>query len=69
MTDKEGQSGPCGTPRCKTRAVMLLTKTFSSKIGTKTALKDIMNCKTANVIYLISCTVCNKQYVDETKLP
>ncbi|XP_060598432.1 uncharacterized protein LOC132752158 [Ruditapes philippinarum] len=69
MTDKEGQSGPCGTPRCQTCAVMLLTKTFSSKIGAKISLKDIMNCKTANVIYLISCKVCNKQYVGETKLP
>jgi hypothetical protein len=49
--------------------IMLLTKTFSAKIGAKTSLKDMMNCKTANVIYLISCKVCNKQYVGETKLP
>ena len=26
-----------------------------------------LNCKTTNVIYLVSCRLCNKQYVGETK--
>jgi hypothetical protein len=69
IADKEGQSGPCGTQRCHSCTVIHLTNTFTSRIGTKTSLIEIVNCETANVIYLISGKVCNKPGVGDTKLP
>ena len=38
-----------------------------SSSGASVKLKRQTNCKSANVIYLITCTQCGKQYVGETK--
>ena len=62
-----GQSGPCNKPRCKTCVVMPTTDLFISKLGAKSSIKGQINCKTTNVVYLVSCTVCKLQYVGETK--
>jgi hypothetical protein len=62
-----GHSGPCNKPRCKTCIVMPNTDVFVSKLGAKTSIKGQINCKTSNVVYLVSCTICNLQYVGETK--
>ena len=64
----DGGSGPCGDPRCKTCQLMPVTNTFSSTNGAVSTMNSVTNCKSSNVIYLMTCTVCNKQYVGETKL-
>ena len=40
---------------------------YKSSSGASVKLKRQTNCKSANVIYLITCTQCGKQYVGETK--
>ena len=40
-----------------------------SSSGAVVKLKCDTNCKTANVVYLISCCKCQKQYVGKTKGP
>ena len=43
------------------------TQIAKSSSGASVKLKRQTNCKSANVIYLITCTQCGKQYVGETK--
>ena len=70
-TNKEnnvvGQSGPCNTKWCLTCSLMKSTCTFSSSSGAKSTIKYSSNCRTSNAIYLITCRICNKKYVGETK--
>ena len=40
-----------------------------SQTGARVKLKGDTNCRTQNVVYLISCGKCGKQYVGETKGP
>ena len=40
---------------------------YKSSSAASVKLKRQTNCKSANVIYLITCTQCGKQYVGETK--
>ena len=46
---------------------MTPTQIAKSSSGASVKLKRQTNCKSANVIYLITCTQCGKQYVGETK--
>ena len=39
---------------------------FSTQTNEKFLLKGSFNCNTEGVIYLITCTKCNKQYVGQT---
>ena len=62
----------CGARRCGTCPFVDNSNNFfSSSINLKcypnTAGLAYLNCKTENVVYLISCKVCNFQYVGETK--
>ena len=68
--DTLGQEGSskCMGPRCKTCNHINATKTIRSNYTRRQYnIKYPLNCKSRNVIYLITCTVCNKQYVGETQ--
>ena len=43
--------------------------TVKSSSGATVRLRQNTDCTTENVVYLISCSSCNKQYVGETKGP
>ena len=65
-----GESKPCGRARCQTCKMILGTQTVKSLSGAVVKLKCDTNCKTANVVYLISC--CKKgRYgaIHQTKIP
>ena len=55
----------CARSRCKTRPFTLNTSKIS---GSKRSVKitDRFTCTCANVIYCITCTLCNKLYIGET---
>ena len=64
-----GQSGPCGTHRCQTCNLMSVTQSFTqTTTGAIINIKVNANCKTRNIVYLMTCKQCQKQYVGETKL-
>ena len=57
----------CGNPKCKTCSILITESTFSSHSNGKSfTLKSTATCKTTNVIYMIHCKCCGKQYVGET---
>ena len=62
-----GKSKPCGNKRCFTCKLMKPTQIAKSSSGASVKLKRQTNCKSENVIYLITCTQCGKQYVGDTK--
>ena len=58
----------CRQVRCKTCWHIQPIKTFKSSVTGKTyPIKATANCKTANVVYVIECIKCKKQYVGETE--
>ena len=60
----------CGRPRCKSWMHIKTGIIFSSAVtGENFQEKVTANCKTNNLIYLIECCKCNKQYVGETENP
>ena len=61
-----GHSAPCNTSRCLTCKIMCQTHSFNSKSGAISSIRGTHNCKSSNVVYLITCNVCQKQYVGET---
>jgi hypothetical protein len=65
-----GQSQKCGKKRCKLDLYLPNQKTFVSyQNKSKFQLQSNLDCDSKNVIYLISCKLCQKQYVGETKCP
>ena len=58
-------SNKCARSRCKTCPFILNTSKIS---GPKRSVKitDRFTCTSANVIYCITCTLCNKLYIGET---
>jgi len=67
--DNEGAFKCMGT-HCKTCKHINVTKTFESTYTRRQyKIKHTLNCSSSNVIYLITCTLCNKQYVGETQRP
>ena len=72
FTQKQQQfckgNSPCQQVRCKTCRHIQPIITFNSSVTGKTyPIKAMANCKMSNVVYVIECTKCNKQYVGETK--
>ena len=55
-----GECKPCGRPRCQTCKMITPSQTAS---GARVKLKGDTNCRTQNVVYLLSCDKCGKQYV------
>ena len=65
----EGNS-PCGRPRCKSCAHIRAGVTFeSARTGEKFRARVTANCRTKNIVYLIECRKCRKQYIGETENP
>jgi len=58
----------CSQPLCKLCSIITCTNTFVSNTTKKLYhITHTMNCNSTNVIYLINCLKCGKQYVGETK--
>ena len=67
----EGLSKPCGKKRCQVCKCIKEADTFSNadntevyKIRTRT-----LDCDSSNIVYLVQCKTCNKQYVGSTVTP
>ena len=58
----------CGKTRCLScRLHVVQRNTFVSMMYNLTfQIRDTLNCRTSNIVYLITCSRCNKQYVGET---
>lgn len=57
----------CTSTRCQTCQHVPLTKRFVSNYTRRSyIIKDTLDCKSHNIIYLINCKKCKKQYVGET---
>ena len=65
-----GGSSPCGTRRCLTCSHIQTGIAFrSATMNQAFNVQATATCKTRNVIYLIDCRKCRKQYVGETQNP
>ena len=64
-TNEQPGTFKCARSRCKTCLFILNTSKIS---GPKRSVKitDRFTCTSANVIYCITCTLCNKLYIGET---
>ena len=61
---------PCTLKNCSVCQIFRTTKSFKSEQNHRSyRIPPGIQCKTANVIYLLTCTSCKKQYVGETKRP
>ena len=68
LSKNEGSCGPCNKPRCKICPRISKSTTFQS-FSTKRVYHirpEYLNCTSKNVVYLISCKTCFKQYVGST---
>ena len=59
-------SQPCWQPRCLTCPCMNTSQVISNKANHSYPIRGTFNCKSSNVIYVMTCNVCNMQYVGET---
>lgn len=67
-SDIDHKSSPCLSSRCKTCPFIAKTHFFQSNITHKRyPIREQLTCDSTNIIYLISCKKCPKQYVGETK--
>ena len=58
----------CNNRRCKTCQHIKVTDTFQSTVtGQSYTVLTSATCKTKNLVYLIECRKCRKQYVGETE--
>jgi len=58
----------CDHRNCPIPGIFLRKNTFTSTTTARTYKKyHIGNCTTKNVIYMLTCIVCNQQYVGQTK--
>ena len=63
-----GQATSCKRSRCKTCSHVDTKSEFqSNSTGEKFEIKQMLNCDSHNVIYLISCKKCGIQYVGKTE--
>jgi hypothetical protein len=56
----------CNRPKCKTCINIIVGETFTFENGNKIQINDEMTCTSRNLIYVLSCSNCNKNYVGET---
>ena len=64
---EQGGSFRCMGSRCKTCKHVNVTNTFNSTYTRRQyKIANRLDCKSCNVVYLITCNLCNKQYVGET---
>ena len=64
----ESKVTKCNNLRCKTCQIIQETDDIYSYTTKQThTIFDKMNCSTKSVIYIITCNLCKKQYVGETK--
>ena len=68
LANKEGGSAKCRGKRCKMCKYVKDTDTFSDGQGQNNydIRGDKMNCSSRNVVYLVTCKTCQKQYVGST---
>ena len=65
-----GKSHSCGDKRCKCYTHMQHSSSYTSKVtGKQYKIFCIVNCKNANIIYILECSVCGLQYIGESKQP
>ena len=63
-------SMPCRKPTCKTCSIIITNSKFNSTVFNKMfALTEDLDCSSEDIIYLITCSKCNIQYVGETGNP
>ena len=67
--NQTGECRPCGRKKCQCYKMITSAGTVKSSPGATVRLRQNTDCTTENVVYLISCSSCNKQYVGETKGP
>ena len=64
---KQWGSGPCGQ-NCMNCSNMIKTKTIKvTRTGQEYELHGTYDCNSYNLVYVITCKLCQKQYVGETK--
>ena len=57
----------CNKPRCKCCVSVVSASSFTSSVTKKQyKIQSKGNCSSANIVYLITCSKCHKQYVGET---
>lgn len=56
----------CGTPRCGTCAYIIEDSKFEFSYGKVFTVKNNMNCRSKDVIYVIRCAGCGGNYIGET---
>ena len=64
--NKPNLSQPCLQPRCLTCSHMNTSHVISSKENYSYPIRGNFNCRSNDIIYVMSCTICNIQYVGET---
>ena len=57
---------PCGKSRCKTCDHIQLGNTIVKEQETY-HIRGSFTCQSRNTIYLLTCSICNKQYIGETE--
>lgn len=59
---------PCNKPRCKICAHMTTSATaLSTASNYEIKIRGTLCCDTSNVVYLLECSVCMKQYIGQTE--
>ena len=65
-----GKSHSCGDKRLKCFRHIQHSSSYNSKVtGKQYNIFCTVNCKSANVIYFLECSICGLQYVGESKQP
>ena len=67
--NQNGECRPCGRKRCQCCKMITSAGTVKSSSGATVRLRQNTDCTKENVVYLISCSSCNRQHVGETKGP
>ena len=60
-TQQPGGTTPCGKPRCKTCDHIQQADTMTKQETYST--RGSFTCQSSNLVYLLTCSICNKQYV------